>query len=235
VQPVFDRHCVRCHDFGGEGAKALVLARDRDLVFNASYNELWRKKLIRVVGAGPPETQPPRAWGAHASPLIHALSKGHHDVKLTAEEKDRLVTWIDLNAPYYPTYACAYPNNLAGRCPLDDAQLVRLEKLTGLPLRNLAAHDRNNGPQVSFDRPDRSPCLATLSPTNTAARAEALALIRAGAEQLARRPEADVEGFEACPTDQWRDQKYVARQRQEQQHRQAIGRGEKRFDPPALE
>jgi hypothetical protein len=37
------------------------------------------------------------------------------------------VTWIDINAPYYPTYAGgAYRNNPYGRSPLSDAELNRL-------------------------------------------------------------------------------------------------------------
>jgi hypothetical protein len=70
-----------------------------------------------------------------------------------------VVTWIDLNAPYYPSYASAYPDHLAGRSPLDDQQLARLEELTGVPLRRLAGHRSNRGPQISFDRPELSPCL----------------------------------------------------------------------------
>ena len=66
----------------------------------------------------------------------------------------RVVTWMDLNAPYYPSYASAYPEHLAGRSPLADAQLARLEELTGVPLRSLAGHRSNRGPQISFDRPE---------------------------------------------------------------------------------
>ena len=43
VQPVFDKHCVECHDFGQEAGETLILAGDRTNTFNASYNELWRK------------------------------------------------------------------------------------------------------------------------------------------------------------------------------------------------
>ena len=35
---------------------------------------------------------------------MQLLSKGHHGVELTADERDRLTTWIDLNAPCYGTY-----------------------------------------------------------------------------------------------------------------------------------
>ena len=63
VQPVFDRACVRCHDYGKEPGKALNLASDHDLVFNTSYNELWRKKYIKLSGAGPADTQPALVLG----------------------------------------------------------------------------------------------------------------------------------------------------------------------------
>jgi hypothetical protein len=43
VQPVFDQHCVSCHDFGKPAGDKLNLAADRNLIFNTSYNELWRK------------------------------------------------------------------------------------------------------------------------------------------------------------------------------------------------
>ena len=66
-----------------------------------------------VIGAGPAGHLPPYAWGAHASPLIRLLREGHHDVRLSPEEMDRLITWVDLNGPYYPTTHTAYPHNLS--------------------------------------------------------------------------------------------------------------------------
>jgi len=127
VQPVFDRHCVRCHDFGKDAGKTLNLAGDRDLVFNASYNELWRKKYVAAVGAGPAQTQPALSWGSHASRLVRVLLDGHEGVELSPEEFDRIVTWVDINAPYYPEYASAYPQNLAGAAP------STTRRWTGLP------------------------------------------------------------------------------------------------------
>ena len=41
LQPVFDKHCLKCHDFGREAAKKLILAGDRNPYFNASYIDLW--------------------------------------------------------------------------------------------------------------------------------------------------------------------------------------------------
>ena len=63
VQPVFDKHCVACHDFGKPGAEKLILAGDRDPFFNASYTQLHRKRYITAIGAGPAGIQPPYSWG----------------------------------------------------------------------------------------------------------------------------------------------------------------------------
>jgi hypothetical protein len=231
VQPVFDKHCVGCHDFGREAGKTLNLAPDCDLVFNTSYNELWRKKFIRVVGAGPPETQTPYTWGSHASKLVRTLRENARcGGTLSPEEFDRIVTWIDLNAPYYPSYASAHPGNLAGRSPLDDKQLARLEELTGVPLRQLAGHSSNRGPQISFDRPELSPCLEKLIESAGPKYSEALQLIRAGQQLLADRPEADKPGFRPSERDQWREQKYVARTQTEQRNRAAIRNGLKLYE-----
>ena len=233
VQPVLNKHCVRCHDYGKESEKIINFAPDRDLVFNTAYNELWRKKFITVVGAGPPEIQAARSWGSHASKLGKTALRYFKEGKMNREELDRIVTWIDLNAPYYPTFASAYPDNLAGRSPLDDQQLARLEQLTGVPLRKLAGHAENRGPQISFDRPELSPCLMKLADKTDAKYLEALALIRAGSETLARKPEADMPGFTACETDQWREQKYQARQEQERRNRAALRMAEKVYEKRA--
>jgi hypothetical protein len=231
VQPVFNKHCLSCHDFGQQAAAVVNLAGDRDLVFNVSYNELWRKKLIRVVGAGPPDTQPAGSWGARASKLGQTLLR-NWKTKLTREEFERVVTWLDLNAPYYPSFASAYPDNLAGRSPLDDRQLARLETLTGVPLRRLAGHADNRGPQVCFDRPELSPCLSALTDPADPKRQEALALIRAGADNLRRRPEADSDGFRPCSLDDWRQQRYQARHALEDANREAIRAGRRLLDAP---
>lgn len=43
-------------------------------------------------------------FAAATSELIQMLVKGHHNVQLDAEAWDRLVTWIDLNAPCHGTW-----------------------------------------------------------------------------------------------------------------------------------
>jgi len=54
VRPVFDRYCIKCHDFGKKGAEKVILSGDRTLMFNFSYVELWRKGYVEVHDPGHP-------------------------------------------------------------------------------------------------------------------------------------------------------------------------------------
>jgi hypothetical protein len=234
VQPVFSRHCVSCHDYGKEDGKKLNLAADRDLTFNTSYVELWRKGYTGAVGAGPAEIQWAYSWGSHASKLVQALRKPHYDVKLSKEELDRIITWVDINAPYYATYTCAYPDSFTGRCPLDNKQLQRLGELTGVQFLRCNGFSSTPGVLVSFERPEFSPCLAKLGDRNDPKYKEALAIIQAGKEMLARRPRADMEGFQPCETDLRREEKYVSRRLVEHSNREAIRNGRKVYDEAGM-
>jgi hypothetical protein len=233
VQPVFDKHCVRCHDFAEPGGEKLLLARDRAETFNASYTELWRRRAIAAIGAGPAEIQPAYSWGSSASKLVKRLRQGHEKVQLTPEEFDRLVTWIDLNAPYYPTYASAFPGNLTGRCPIEPKAMQRLAELTGIPFGELASFGASRGPQISFDRPEKSPCLKALGNGPTATLEEALAIIRKGAETLATTPRGDstTAGIAMCPVDQQREAFYQERRSAELASRRALANGARVYDP----
>ena len=46
----------------------------------------------------------PMEFHADSTELVQLLRKGHYGVRLDAEAWDRLVTWIDLNAPYHGTW-----------------------------------------------------------------------------------------------------------------------------------
>jgi hypothetical protein len=86
------------------------------------------------------------------------------------------------------------------------------------------------GPQVSFDRPQFSPCLEKFTNHSDPEYFEALAIIRAGKEMLDRCPRADMPGFQACPLDQHRRQKYAMRRQAELCSRKAIRTGTKVYD-----
>ncbi|MBN2295269.1 MAG: hypothetical protein JXM70_22755, partial [Pirellulales bacterium] len=234
VQPVFDRHCVECHDYGKEAGEKLNLAPDRGLVFNTAYNELWRKGFVKCVGGGPAAVQGAYSWGSHASRLVEELRRPkvpeHKNVKLSKEEFDRIVTWLDLNGVYYPTYACAYPESRTGRSPIDRGQLARLSQLTGIDLNGQMRYSSNRGPQVSFARPEFSPCLAKFTDLSGPKYGEALSIIRTGRQMLAHRPRADMPGFRPCAKDRQREAKYALREQIELRNRESIRRGEKAYD-----
>ena len=142
------------------------------------------------------------------------------------------MTWIDINAPFYAEYASAYPDNLAGRSPLDNAQIARLNALTGVPFAELMAFNKNKGSQITFNRPELSPCLAGLRAGNPRGYAEALAIIRAGREMWQRRPPAGMDGFDLCAVDRQRQAKYLSRLEIERMNRNAIHTGAKVYDSP---
>jgi len=126
VQPVLDRHCVRCH--GGEtpsgpGGQPVVLTGDPEGRYTRSYNALAPRVPFSSWGElaanGEPETQPGR-FGARASRLMDMLIEGHHEVRMNAEEMDRLVTWMDANALFYGTFD-----------PADQARQLLGERIAG--------------------------------------------------------------------------------------------------------
>lgn len=227
VQPVFDKHCLECHDYGTEGGKKLLLAGDLTLCFNVSYAELRRKNYVSVVGAGPADILPPYSWGSHKSKLAERFRKRLAEGKIDKESFDRVVTWIDINAPYYPSYASSYPGNVYGRSPLDGGQLAALGKLVDMDLAK-----RGNAEQVNFTRPELSPCLARIPDKASPRYAEALAIIQAGKAMLAQVPREDMPGATLAGIEAEREEKYQRLAREEALARQAILRGEKHRAEP---
>jgi len=209
VQPVFDRSCVKCHDYGKSAGEKLNLAGDLGAYFCTSYVDLWALKYVSCVGGGPAETQPAYSWGAHASPLTKRLY-GHGGVKLSDEDRDRVIVWMDLNAPYYPQYETAYPDNYGGRMPITCAERDRLQALCGVQISH--AHWSRQREQLNFTRPECSRILAgPAAVTNAAAYAEALAILEKGRATLAKTPRCDMEGFVPCETDRKREVRYQRR------------------------
>jgi len=236
VQPVFDKYCVSCHDYGhnnGPDKKKPILAGDLTLIFNKSYAELWGKGLINAVGAGPANVLEPYSWGSHKSRVVDVLRNGHPKPEIDVQRKakgifldaasdpesfDRIVTWIDINGPYYPTYYSAYPNNRFGRSPLNNDELKRLKELTGTePLWN-----------ISFTRPERSPLLETATDAKAA-----LDILQTGAERLKEQPRGECRDFQpADARDIYRAEKYDRLREFLNDMRHAEIGGKKMFDVP---
>ncbi|NQU23072.1 MAG: SUMF1/EgtB/PvdO family nonheme iron enzyme [Candidatus Nealsonbacteria bacterium] len=130
VQPVLDKYCVGCHNGtpqpnGTVASEGMIgdLRGDKHIEdwassisgnvggslpkggrFSVSYGELHRfvrrpgiESNIRLLA--------PMEFHADSTELLQILRKGHHGVVLDAEAWDRLITWIDLNAPYHGTWS----------------------------------------------------------------------------------------------------------------------------------
>ena len=231
VQPVFTKSCLACHDYGGKAAGKLNLSGDRGAFFSTSYVDLWATGAIKCIGGGPAETQPAYSWGSHASKLTGKLY-GHGGVKLTDEERDRVITWMDINAVYYPVYDSAYPDTPGGRMPLTFAERAQLEKLCGVEISN--AHHKRQREQLNFDRPELSRIFGNGergTGNGEKKYSEALAIIKKGAERLKATPRGDVEeGFTPCEKDRERAARSERRRDVERRIYEAIRVGKKIFD-----
>jgi len=107
VQPVLDKHCVKCH--GGERKMAgLDLRGELTRSFSRSYERLLRYAKTTDEGSdfGGSEYLPPKSIGSHASRLIKQLDKGCTGMehKLPLEDYVKIATWVDTNAVYYGSY-----------------------------------------------------------------------------------------------------------------------------------
>lgn len=250
VQPVLEKHCVECHDYGRE-AEEVNLCGDKGLIFSHSYVNLMRSSpsyyrraehegaeampLVSTVGAGPVKILPPYSWGSHRSGLVKLLDEGHYDVKLDAESLDRIVTWIDLNAPYYPSHQSYYWQNTAGRSPLDHQQLMELGKLVRESpggaqygwnkvneylCNQLGRLMATHGPVANFTRPEHSLCLEGFRDANDPRHARALELIRQGQRNLQEHLRCDMPGFLPCEAHQEQLKRLAERRRAHSAKRQ---------------
>ncbi len=134
VQPVLDRYCVVCHN-GPKGARPdLRPERDRGDYVGRALSKLGTQRLHPKMAA---DTQGrvaytpayealipylrrvgieddvslliPGEYHADTSELVQMLRKGHQGARLDVEAWDRIVTWIDLNAPCHGTWGEVYP------------------------------------------------------------------------------------------------------------------------------
>ena len=114
VQPVLDKHCVRCHSGDDakspEGQEPIRLTGRIEGQFTESYNALAPRVAYAAWGKGDsladnsePITQP-GFFGAIGSSLMEHLRAGHQDVSLDDEDMERLITWMDTNGLFYGTF-----------------------------------------------------------------------------------------------------------------------------------
>jgi hypothetical protein len=102
VQPVFDRHCVKCHS-GLKPAGGLDFSGGLTEKYNRAFETILNAGLVARSNIGDDaKITKPLMFGSHKSKIIKSLGANHHkSVKLSGDDWLRLVTWVDANAPYY--------------------------------------------------------------------------------------------------------------------------------------
>ena len=117
VQPILDRHCVRCHgaekpdgglDFTGTKAPDGYCQSFRTMFGALPSAKKQGRVLVSISNrfSGASVSQP-KEFGSHKSPLIRVLLDDElhrKEVKLDRRDWIALVTWVDANAPYFDTF-----------------------------------------------------------------------------------------------------------------------------------
>lgn len=168
VQPVLDRHCGACH----HGKTPPDLRGDRLIAdwssqisghaaantggkFSVAYAALHR--YVRRPGIESDlHVLPPMDFHADTTELVQMLRKGHHGVKLDAEAWDRLVTWIDLNAPYHGTWS----------------EIIGDKTVAPVIARRRELDNRYGGPAMDYEFIPPAPAPSAVTGTETETRAE---------------------------------------------------------------
>jgi formylglycine-generating enzyme required for sulfatase activity len=185
VQPVLDRHCVRCHNPAGPERAGRDLpdfrgterVKDFRLVtpgkgdrlggrWTVGYANLHR--YVRHPGIESDyHTLAPLEFHASTTELVQLLTKGHYDARLDAEDWDRLVTWLDLNAPFHGTWG----EELQNPGPQSDRRRDLRRRYAGMedddteviPMLNAAAKPSAAGTSAALPPPTTKPAASAVT------------------------------------------------------------------------
>jgi hypothetical protein len=120
VQPVLDRHCIRCHN-PKDREGHVVLTGDRGPVFSHSYYELFFQWQIKDTGGNPGDrsgrqngNDRPHTTYSSASPLMKKIDGSHYEVKLDERERTLVRLWLDVSAQYPGTVAAVGTGQIGG-------------------------------------------------------------------------------------------------------------------------
>ncbi|MCX6924641.1 MAG: hypothetical protein NT154_15715 [Verrucomicrobia bacterium] len=105
VQPVWDKHCIRCHS-GASPKAGLDLSGNKTRYFNMSYDMLIDRGYVHHIpmNGADHDLTTPKSNGSHASRIARHLGGTASCPPVPPEDRQRIYTWIDANVPYYHTY-----------------------------------------------------------------------------------------------------------------------------------
>jgi len=115
VQPVLDKNCIKCHGLGEKCPGGINLLGKKTR-WSLSYDSLTNAKGLVVVAYRNRETAESKIkdYYAHAGRLVkHLMSDKHRkNCKLSKDDFQRIVDWLDLNVQFYGDYAHDKRENL---------------------------------------------------------------------------------------------------------------------------
>lgn len=168
VQPVLDKHCVKCHTglgpAGGLDFSGGLISHDDEVAgygHNRAFETILANKLVVLSPAREQDASitPPMAYGAHKSKLMAALGSDNHakHVSLSADERLRLCMWIDANAPYHDRFVNKRPAAAAYDLPAD--KTLRQQLLQVHERRCASCHSADDVTRldwINLHNPERS-------------------------------------------------------------------------------
>jgi hypothetical protein len=110
IQPILDKHCVRCHGGADDIAAGLDFSGGWTWAFNISYETLIKHRMTGFLNChnGSVHTSAllrPRSIGSGAARLAEILLAGEGAAQeLTPAERELLFAWMDTNSNYYGSW-----------------------------------------------------------------------------------------------------------------------------------
>jgi hypothetical protein len=128
IQPIFDRHCVRCHN-AAQIAKTKIsltgeLARPESVKLigagEVDPKRAYTQSYVTITTSGNPDKNPWMTWlkprsrtgplppyhtGSSKSRIMDCFEPAHYGVKVTENEKRTFACWLDLLVPFCGSYA----------------------------------------------------------------------------------------------------------------------------------
>ncbi|HPA17839.1 MAG TPA: hypothetical protein PLU30_08820 [Verrucomicrobiae bacterium] len=128
IQPIFDRHCVSCHNASRIGESKISLtgevARPESVRLigagQVDPKRAYTQSYVTITTSGNPDNNPWMTWlkprsravilppyhtGASRSRIMDYLEPAHYGVKVGESEKRTFACWLDLLIPFCGSYA----------------------------------------------------------------------------------------------------------------------------------
>lgn len=127
IQPIFDKHCVRCHNASEIGKSRISLtgeiARPETVKLigagQVDPKRAYTQSYVTITTSGNPDKNPWMTWlkprsrsvmlppyhtGSSKSKIMDYFEPAHHGVKVSENEKRTFACWLDLLVPFCGSY-----------------------------------------------------------------------------------------------------------------------------------